>query len=220
LESFMSGHCCDHDHAPAATSSPRYRRVLWAALLINAGMALVEIVSSRLTGSVSLLADAADFLGDAANYGVSLWALGVAAVWRARTAWLKGLSMSLYGLGVLAVAGWQWRQGGTPQAISMGLVGALALAANLSVAVMLYAFREGDANMRAVWLCTRNDAIGNVAVLVAAALVVLTGQAWPDLVVAVGMAALALTGGVSVMRQAQAELRWEQGQPQRAKGCP
>ncbi|WP_396268067.1 cation transporter [Ideonella sp.] len=216
----MSGHCCDHDHAPAATSSPRYRRVLWAALLINAGMALVEIVSSRLTGSVSLLADAADFLGDAANYGVSLWALGVAAVWRARTAWLKGLSMSLYGLGVLAVAGWQWRQGGTPQAISMGLVGALALAANLSVAVMLYAFREGDANMRAVWLCTRNDAIGNVAVLVAAALVVLTGQAWPDLVVAVGMAALALTGGVSVMRQAQAELRWEQGQPQRAKGCP
>lgn len=207
----MSGHCCDHDHAPAATSSPRYRRVLWAALLINAGMALVEIVSSRLTGSVSLLADAADFLGDAANYGVSLWALGVAAVWRARTAWLKGLSMGLYGLGVLAVAGWQWWQGGTPQAISMGMVGALALAANVSVAVMLYAFREGDANMRAVWLCTRNDAIGNVAVLVAAALVVLTGQAWPDLVVAVGMAALALTGGVSVMRQAQAELRWERG---------
>lgn len=216
----MSGHCCDHDHAPAATASPRYRRVLWAALWINLGMAVVEIVSSRLTGSVSLLADAADFMGDAANYGVSLWALGVAAVWRARTAWLKGLSMGLYGLGVLAVAGWQWWQGGTPQAISMGLVGALALAANVSVAALLYAFREGDANMRAVWLCTRNDAIGNVAVLVAAALVVLTGQAWPDLVVAVGMAALALTGGVSVMRQARAELRWEQGQPQSAKGCP
>lgn len=207
----MSGHCCDHDHAPAATNSPRYRRVLWAALLINLGMAVVEIVSSRLTGSVSLLADAADFMGDAANYGVSLWALGVAAVWRARTAWLKGLSMGLYGLGVLAVAGWQWWQGGTPEAASMGLIGALALAANLSVAALLYAFREGDANMRAVWLCTRNDAIGNVAVLGAAGLVLLTGRAWPDLVVAVGMAALALTGGLSVMRQAQDELRLERG---------
>ncbi|MBQ0937360.1 cation transporter [Ideonella paludis] len=207
----MSGHCCDHDHAPSATSSPRYRRVLWAALLINLGMAVVEIISSRLTGSVSLLADAADFMGDAANYGVSLWVLGVAAVWRARTAWLKGLSMGLYGLGVLAVAGWQWWQGSTPEAASMGLIGALALAANLSVAALLYAFREGDANMRAVWLCTRNDAIGNVAVLVAAGLVMLTGQAWPDLAVAAGMAALALTGGVSVMRQAQAELRWEHG---------
>ena len=207
----MSGHCCDHDHAPAANASPRYRRVLWAALLINAGMAVVEIISSQRTGSVSLLADAADFMGDAANYGVSLWALGVAAIWRARTAWLKGLSMGLYGLGVLAVAGWQWWQGGTPQAEAMGLIGALALAANLSVAALLYAFREGDANMRAVWLCTRNDAIGNVAVLAAAGLVALTGRAWPDLVVAIGMAGLALTAAVSVMRQAQAELRWERG---------
>ncbi|TDM08476.1 MAG: cation transporter [Ideonella sp. MAG2] len=203
----MSGHCCDHDHAPAAIVSPRYRRVLWAALLINAGMAAVEIVSSRMTGSVSLLADAADFMGDAANYAVSLWALGVAAVWRARTAWLKGLCMALYGLGVLAVALWQWRQGGLPQASAMGLIGALALAANLAVAAMLYAFREGDANMRAVWLCTRNDAIGNVAVLMAAALVAVSGQGWPDLVVAAGMAALGLTGGISVMRQAREELR-------------
>ncbi|MBC7918967.1 MAG: cation transporter [Rhodoferax sp.] len=205
----MSDHCCAHDTpAPEAiTDLPRYRRILWIALVINAAMFLVEIGAGYQSGSLSLLADAIDFAGDAMNYGVSLAVLSAALAWRARAALVKALAMVGFGVFVLGHAVWRLWSGVVPDASTMGLIGALALAANLSVAWMLYAFREGDANMRSVWLCSRNDALGNLAVMAAAMGVFGTGQAWPDLAVAAIMAGLALHSGMSVMRQALLEMR-------------
>lgn len=196
--------CCHHDPSPG--NSPAYRRVLWIALLVNAAMAVVELASGWQAGSLSLWADALDFAGDAVNYAASLAVLSAGLLWRARLAWVKGCAMALFGLGVLARAAWAAWAGEPPQALTMGVVGTLALLANVGVAVMLYAWREGDANMRAVWLCSRNDALGNVAVVAAAGGVALTGAAWPDLVVAVAMAGLALHASRQVLRQARAEL--------------
>ncbi|WP_374669017.1 cation transporter [Ramlibacter sp.] len=204
----MSAHCCEHDTpaAEALRDLPRYRRVLWVALIVNAAMFAVEVIGSASAGSLALLADAIDFAGDALNYGVSLAVLAAALAWRARAAIAKAISMIGFGLYVLGSALWAVWNGHPPQALTMGAVGVLALVANLSVAWMLYAFREGDANMRSVWLCTRNDAIGNVAVMLAALGVFSTGHAWPDLLVASLMAALALHGGWQVLRQARGEL--------------
>ncbi|MDH4451186.1 MAG: cation transporter [Rhodoferax sp.] len=203
----MSAHCCAHE-APEKhqiVNLPRYRSVLWTALAINLVMFLIELGSGMASGSLSLLADAIDFAGDALNYGVSLAVLTSALAWRARAAQAKALSMVGFGLFVLGQAvGAMWH-GGVPDARVMCGVAVLALLANVSVAWMLYAFREGDANMRSVWLCSRNDAIGNVAVMVAAAGVMGTGTAWPDLAVATVMASLALHGGWSVWRQASKE---------------
>ncbi|MES2936549.1 MAG: cation transporter [Pseudomonadota bacterium] len=198
-----------HHHGPAADGEPippGYRRVLWIALVVNAAMFGIEIASGLSSGSVSLLADAIDFFADAANYAISLAVLAMAAVWRSRAAMLKAASMMLFALLVLARAAMALAGGGPPEPLTMGVVGVLALAANAGVAVLLYAFREGDANMRSVWLCSRNDAIGNVAVLLAAAGVFGTGTAWPDLGVAAVMAALAFAGGWTVWRQARREL--------------
>jgi Co/Zn/Cd efflux system component len=205
----MPADCCEHDHDHEhlpASDTPRYRRVLWVALALNAAMFAVEIGAGFRSGSVSLLADAIDFFGDAANYGVTLAVLSMGLAWRARAAVLKGLSMMGFGLFVAGKTLWSAAQGLPPEAMTMGLVGALALGVNVAVALMLYAFREGDANMRSVWLCSRNDAIGNVAVMLAALGVFGTGTAWPDLAVAAVMAALALSGGWSVLRQARGEL--------------
>ncbi len=207
----MSAHCCEHD-TPQATSIvdlPRYRRILWLAMLLNAAMLLVELAAGYRSGSVSLLADAIDFGGDALNYGVSLAVLSAALAWRARAAVLKAVCMISFGAFVLGRALWSAYSGGVPDATTMGAVGVLALAVNLGVAWMLYAFREGDANMRSVWLCTRNDAIGNIAVMAAALGVLGTGTAWPDLGVAALMAALAVHGGWQVWRQARGELNSE-----------
>ena len=204
----MSHACCSHAcAAPPASRSPRYRRVLWAALVINAAMFGVEIVGGLRAGSVSLLADALDFFGDAANYAISLLVLGMALSWRARAALFKGLCMGAFGVFVLGRAAWSLAAGTLPEAITMGAIGALALAANLAVTVMLYAWREGDANMRSVWLCSRNDAIGNLAVMAAALGVFGTGRAWPDLSVALVMGLLALSAAWSVIGQARTELR-------------
>lgn len=197
------GACCA---PPPPSSNPAYRRVLWAALFINFAMFAVEIGAGLAAASVSLLADAIDFFGDGANYAVSLLVLNMAVAWRARAALLKAASMAAFGVFVLAKAAWNLWAGVIPEPITMGVIGALALAANLSVAWMLYAWREGDANMRSVWLCTRNDAIGNVAVMLAALGVFGLGSALPDLVVAGIMGTLALTGAFAVMRQARAEL--------------
>ncbi|HEX9720043.1 MAG TPA: cation transporter, partial [Ramlibacter sp.] len=199
----MSAHCqhCQPQHDdPHRRPAPGYRRVLWIALLINASMVGVEILAGLSSGSVSLLADAIDFFGDAANYGVTLAVLNLGLAWRARAALLKSASMLAFGGIVLAKALWAMSQGVPPEALTMGLVGAAALAANLGVAALLYAFRSGDANMRGVWLCTRNDALGNLAVMLAALGVFRTGTAWPDLVVAIVMAGLAISSGLSVMR--------------------
>lgn len=201
----MSQHCCDDE--PPASAGPRYRRVLWIALAANLAMFFVELAASAASGSVSLAADAADFAGDAANYGISLAAMAAGGLWTSRAALGKGIAMGIYGAAVLGYAGWRFAAGVPPEPAMMGMVGALALATNLGVAALLYAWREGDANMRAVWLCTRNDAIGNVAVLGAAAGVALTGAQWPDVAVALMMAVLSLRASTQVIRQARNELR-------------
>jgi Co/Zn/Cd efflux system component len=212
----MSAQCCSP--SPAASTGaadPRYRRVLWAALGLNATMFLVEIGAGLAAGSVSLQADALDFLGDAANYALSLFVLGMALAWRARAALVKGLSMGAFGFWVLGAALWQARAGTVPAAEVMGVVGLLALAVNVGVAVMLYRYRAGDANMRSVWLCSRNDALGNIAVVAAASGVFATASGWPDILVALVMAGLALWASVQVVRHALAELR-EDGRMQAA----
>lgn len=186
---------------------PRYRRILWIALWVNALMFVVELAGGWRAGSVSLLADAVDFLGDAANYGISLFVLALAPVWRSRTALLKGATMGLYGLFVLATTFWHLRSGTVPQAQTMGAIGVAALAANCLVGALLFAYRNGDANMRSVWLCTRNDAIGNLAVLLAALGVWKAGSGLPDLLVATVMGLLGLSAARTVIGQALGELR-------------
>ncbi|VTU32447.1 cation transporter [Variovorax sp. PBL-E5] len=208
--------CHDHEHLSAA-DTPRYRRVLWIALALNAAMFAIEIGGGFRSGSVSLLADAIDFFGDAANYGVTLAVLSAGLAWRARAAVLKGGTMLLFGLFVAGRTIWSVMHGVSPEPLTMGVIGTVALAVNLGVAVLLYAFREGDANMRSVWLCSRNDAIGNVAVMIAALGVFGTGTAWPDLAVAAVMGALAVSGGASVLRQARGELGLAQGGDSRSR---
>lgn len=204
----MSSSCGHHDHSAHdhGATSPRYRRVLWVALFVNLAMFVIEIGAGVSSGSVSLLADAIDFFGDAANYGVTLVVLSMGALWRTRAAMLKAASMIAFGVFVLARAAWVFKQGSTPEALTMGTIGTLALLANVGVAVMLYAWRDGDANMRSVWLCSRNDAMGNIAVVLAALGVFGTGSAWPDLLVAAVMGGLALTSGWQVLRQSQQEM--------------
>ncbi|MGL4406887.1 cation transporter [Zoogloea sp.] len=197
-----SGGCSS---APAPID-PRFRRALGVALIINALMCGVEIVGGLAANSVSLLADAVDFAGDAANYALSLAVLSLGALWRTRAAGIKALSMGAYGVFVLGKAGWAALHGSLPEPYTMGGVALLALLANLSVAVMLYAFRSGDANMRSVWLCSRNDAIVNVIIGIAALGVFQSGSRWPDLVVAGAIAGLALSGAFSILRQVRSEL--------------
>lgn len=198
-------HDHDHDHG-AVANTPRYRRVLWAALVINLALFFIEVGSSWRSGSVALLADSADFFADAANFAISLAVLGASLALRSRAAWWKAASMGALGLAVLGRAGWSAWAGEPPQAMTMGLVGLLALAANGTVVLLLYAFREGDANMRSVWLCSRNDAIGNLAVMGAALGVAGTGTRWPDLLVAGVMGGLAVHSAWTVMRHARQEM--------------
>jgi Co/Zn/Cd efflux system component len=187
--------------------------VLWIALAINAGMFAVEIVAGITGGSKALQADALDFFGDAANYAISLGVAGMALTWRARAALLKGATLAVLGIYVLIATAWAVLHGDVPQAGIMGAIGVAALIANVIVAVMLFRFRGGDANMRSVWICSRNDAIGNVAVVAAAAGVFGTGTAWPDLIVATLMAGLGLWGGAQIVQQARRELATTQAAP-------
>jgi Co/Zn/Cd efflux system component len=207
----MTTHTHDHhEHAccaPVAPATDRFRTALWIALAVNLAMFIIEVAAGLAAGSSSLQADAVDFLGDAANYGISLLVLGLAAHWRSGSALLKGVSMTAFGLWVIGITIYHALAGTLPTAEVMGAVGLLALIANVGVAVLLYAFRHGDANMRAVWLCTRNDAVSNLAVLVAAAGVYVGQTGWPDLTVAALMAALALRSGWLVIHASLAELR-------------
>ena len=200
----MGASCC-HDAPTPPAVDPVYRRVLWAALLINAALFAVEVAAGAAAGSASLLADSADFLADSANYAISLFVLGAALSVRAGAALLKGVSLALVGLIVTGNLVWRIVAGEVPDAQVMGTVGLLALVANIVTALMLYAFRQGDANMRSVWICSRNDAIGNVAVMLAALGVFGTGTHWPDIVVAAIMAWLALSGAAQIIREAQRE---------------
>ncbi len=199
-----SNHC--HSDTSAASSSPQYRRILWIALLLNAAMFFIEMLGSQRSGSNALLADAIDFFGDAVNYGISIFVLASTQLWRSRTAWFKGLCMALFGGFVMSRAIWLAYTGTTPEALTMGWIGLAALAVNVTVALLLYAYRDGDANMRSVWLCTRNDAIGNVAVIGAAIAVAFSASRWPDVLVSFGMGCLALQSAWLVLRQARAEM--------------
>ncbi len=202
----MPGCSTCHDHQPAQSVSPTYKKVLWVALVVNLGMFIVEVASGLKAGSVSLLADSLDFFGDAANYAVSLFVLGMALSIRAKAALVKGATLGIFGLGVLAYTAYRLWTGQIPEPLTMGVVAVLALVANVAVALMLYKWREGDSNMQSVWLCSRNDAIGNVAVVAAAGLVAWTGSAWPDLAVAVLMATLGITAARTIIAQAWREL--------------
>lgn len=186
--------------------APGFRKALWIALWVNLAMFVVEGVASLSSGSVSLMADAIDFFGDSANYILSLTVLSMGMLWRGRAAMVKGITMTAFGLVVWARAVWVVQAGITPEPLTMVAVGLLALAANVSVAAMLFKFREGDSDMRSVWLCSRNDAISNIAVMVAALGVFGTGTAWPDLIVAAIMGTLAITAGISVMRHARSDI--------------
>ena len=184
-----------------------YKRVLWAVLAINAAMFVVEVGAGLAAGSASLQADALDFLGDAANYGISLFVVGMALRYRARAALAKGASMGLFGLWVIGTVIWHALHGTLPSAFTMGAIGFAALAANAASFGLLWAYRHGDANMRSAWICTRNDVLGNLAVLLAALGVFGTGTGWPDVIVAAIMAALALQGAAIVIHQALGEIR-------------
>jgi Co/Zn/Cd efflux system component len=200
--------CCSNDQCASNQSldSPAWRRAVWIALFVNAGFFVIEIAAGAAAGSASLQADALDFLGDAANYGISLGVAGMALAWRARAALVKGATLVLFAMWVLGSVAWHAWLGTLPKAEMMGVVGFAALVANGGVAVMLYRFRTGDANMRSVWICSRNDAIGNLAVLLAAAGVFGTNTGWPDVIVAAIMGGLGLGGGWQIVRLARAEL--------------
>jgi Co/Zn/Cd efflux system component len=205
----MAG-CCADDTCSSEKkggNSPQWRRALWFALGVNAAMFLGEMVAGAAAGSASLQADALDFLGDAANYAISLGVAGMGLAWRARAALLKGWGLLVLGAWVLGSTIWHYYSSTLPRAELMGAVGILALVANASVALILYRFRDGDANMRSVWICSRNDAIGNIAVVAAAAGVFGTGTGYPDLIVAVIMAGLGISGGWQIIRRAQGELQ-------------
>jgi Co/Zn/Cd efflux system component len=209
----MDDCCCTPP--PLNLSKPRdiaaYRRVLWVVLAINAAMFFVEVGAGLATGSASLQADALDFLGDAANYAISLSVVGMALRYRSSAALAKGASMGLFGLWVVGTALWHIWHGTVPNAFTMGAIGLAALAANGASFGLLWRHRRGDANMRSAWLCTRNDVLGNLAVLLAAAGVFGTGTGWPDVIVAAVMAGLAIQSATSIIRQSLDEFHHAAG---------
>ncbi|MBJ6128211.1 cation transporter [Microvirga splendida] len=232
----QSGACCSHDEhhiqapqtvqaAPASCGpaeeacgchggvpvfdgvDPRYKRVLWTVILINAAMFVTEIVAGHLARSQALQADALDFLGDTVTYGLSLAVIGASLRTRATAALFKGVSLSLMAAWVLGSTLYHVLILGLPRAEIMGVIGVLALAANVTSVLLLMRYKDGDANVRSVWLCSRNDAIGNIVVTGAAGAVWLTASAWPDLIVAGLMAGLFLSSAVQILRQAWGEYR-------------
>lgn len=185
----------------------RYQRVLWVVIAINAVMFLVEMAAGHLAGSQALQADALDFLGDTLTYGISLAVIGQSLAMRSTAALFKGISLTLMGLWVFGSTAYHVLVLEAPKAEVMGVIGFLALLANLASVLLLLRYKDGDANVRSVWLCSRNDAIGNAAVMAAAIGVWGTATAWPDLLVAGGMALLFLSSSVQILRQAWAERR-------------
>jgi len=205
----MSVKCCPTPPEGLAQSRT-YRRVLWIALIINAAMFVVEIIAGVAAGSASLQADALDFMADAGNYGISLFVAGMALKYRSWAALFKGGTMGIFGVWVIGSTIWHAFYQTLPHAVTMGVVGFAALLANALVFALLWKYRSGDSNMRSVWLCSRNDVIGNFAVLLAAFGVFGTGTGWPDILVAGIMAVLALQGTAQIIRQAQSELRGQE----------
>jgi Co/Zn/Cd efflux system component len=204
----MAGNCCESAGAePIALIDKPWRKALFVALTVNDGMFGVEMVAGAAADSRALMADALDFFGDAANYAISLAVAGMALAVRAKAALFKGVTLLGLGLWVLLSTAYAAYVETLPDAGTMGVIGVMALVANVAVALLLYRFRVGDANMRSAWICSRNDAIGNVAVVAAAAGVFGTGTAWPDLMVAGVLATLGISGGTQIVMQARRELR-------------
>lgn len=199
--------CCHESSCSAALNNPKWRRALWVALFINAAFFVAEIVAGAAAGSAALQADALDFFGDAANYAISLGVAGMGPAWRARAAVAKGGALIAFALWVLGATGWRAFYGIMPRAEIMGAIGVAALIANGGVALMLYRFRTGDANMRSVWICSRNDALGNLAVMLAAIGVFGAGAGWPDVIAATLMGGLGLWSGWQIVSQACGELQ-------------
>ena len=200
---------CSCTPEPPKKAHGRFRIALWIAFAVNLLMFFVELWGGTYAHSASLWADALDFLGDSINYAVSLAVLGLSLYWRATVALFKGITMAIFALFILVKAGYVYHYGIVPEAITMGIIGFFALCANVFIAVILYRFREGDSNMKSVWLCSRNDAIGNVAVILAALGVFGTQSALPDLIVACIMAGLGLTAGYQIIKQANKQRRME-----------
>ena len=200
------GACCGSCSEGGDDLSPRYRRVLTVVLAINAVMFAVEAGWSLIAGSTALQADALDFLADTLTYGLTLSVLGRPLAVRARAALVKGVSLGAMAALVLGTAVWRAIAAGSPEPYAMGTIAVLALAANLTSVLLLYRFRDGDANMASVWQCSRNDAIGNLAVIAAAGGVSVTGSGWPDIVVAVAMASLFLQSSIRIVGRALGEL--------------
>lgn len=201
------GACCGHSHGTFDGMSKDYRRRLWLVIALNGCMFIVEMIAGQAAGSKALQADALDFFGDAVTYGISLAVIGASLKTRALAALAKGTSLFLMGVWVAATTLYQVFVLGVPQAAVMGSIGFLALAVNLASVLLLVRYKDGDANVRSVWLCSRNDAIGNVAVMLAAAGVWGTASAWPDLIVAGLMAALFVSSSVQILSQAIKEYR-------------
>jgi Co/Zn/Cd efflux system component len=202
----MSASCCGHN-ATFEGLSADYKRRLWAVILLNASMFIVEMSAGALAGSQALQADALDFLGDSLTYGISLAVIGAALPVRAWAAFAKGVSLTVMGLWVFGSTAYHLLVLGVPRAEVMGVVGLLALATNVVSVLLLIRYKDGDANVRSVWLCSRNDAIGNVAVMIAALAVWGTGTKWPDLIVAGIMASLFVYSSMQILRQSLRELR-------------
>ena len=201
----MGKDCCAVPPQPE-NDTPVYRKVLWAALLINGAMFVIELAAGLAAGSVSLQADAMDFLSDSANYAISLFVLDMAIHARARASLVKGIAMGVFGIWVAVSTVIQAINQTLPHAVTMGWVGFAAIIANGVVLALLWKFKSGDSNRQSVWLCTRNDVIGNLAVMLAALGVFGTGSNWPDLLVAAIMSTLALHSAWLIIRSARSEL--------------
>ncbi len=198
--------CCDHDIHEKELKVGKFRRVLWVVFVVNLIMFIVEFGTAFYADSVSLQADALDFLADSMTYGVTLLVLGSSIRVRASVAMLKGISMGVLGLWIFARTTLNAQDAIVPLAEIMGAVGIVALIANVLSAVLLFKFRSSDSNMRSIWLCSRNDAIGNIAIVVAASGVFALESGWPDFIVAVLMATLSLVASIQIIKQARREL--------------
>ena len=199
----MSG-CCEPTRFDGG--SIQYKRALWAVIVINAVMFLVEITAGFTADSQALKADALDFASDTVTYSISLSVIGASLRTRAYASLFKALSLGAIAIYILALTLVRLFEGGAPDAPTMGIIGVVAFFANVLSVVLLLRWRDGDSNVRSVWLCSRNDAIGNLGVIAAGLLVSITGSRWPDLAVGALLAVLFLRSAFSILTQARAEL--------------
>ena len=211
------GACCGHSHGTFDGMSKDYRRRLWLVIALNGGMFIVEMIAGQAAGSKALQADALDFFGDAVTYGISLAVIGASLKTRALAALAKGTSLFLMGVWVAATTLYQVFVLGVPQAAVMGSIGFLALAVNLASVLLLVRYKDGDANVRSVWLCSRNDVIGNLGVILSGGLVVAFDSFWPDILVASVVAAVFLHTACTVLRDAGRA--WRHGAPASFDSC-